>query len=60
MANKPVEDSFIDYENFIRIVDPSVIRDFLLNIIDHIEADDGRVASITFKNGITHRFQYKV
>lgn len=60
MANKLVEDSFIDYENFIRIVDPSVIRDFLLNIIDHIEADDGRVASITFKNGITHRFQYKV
>lgn len=25
-----------------------------------IEADDGRVSSITFKNGITHRFQYKV
>lgn len=60
MANKLVEDSFIDYENFIRVVDPSVIRDFLLNIIDHIEADDGRVASITFKSGIAHHFQYKV
>lgn len=59
MVEKLVQDSYIDYEKYIRTVDPSVPRSFLLSIIDHIDVGNGRVDSITFKNGITHYFTYK-
>lgn len=43
----------------IRAIDPSIPRSFLQQIIDHIVVNDGRVISITFKNGSTHTFTYK-
>lgn len=60
MVNKFVEDSYIDYEKFIRTLDFGSIRDFILTIIQEIEATDGRITAITFRNGVVHRFQYKV
>lgn len=59
MANKLIEDRYIDYEKYIRAIDPSIPRSFLQQIIDHIVVNDGRVTSITFKNGATHTFTYK-
>ena len=59
MANKLIEDRYIDYEKYIRAIDPSIPRSFLQQIIDHIVVNDGRVISITFKNGSTHTFAYK-
>ena len=59
MANKLIEDRYIDYEKYIRAIDPSIPRSFLQQIIDHIVVNDGRVISITFKNGSTHTFTYK-
>lgn len=59
MADKLIEDSYIDYEKYIRSIDHAVPKSFLSSVIDHIDADDGRVAAITFKNGIEHRFTYK-
>lgn len=59
MANKLIEDRYIDYEKYIRTIDPSIPRSFLRQIIDHIVVNDGRVISITFKNGSTHTFTYK-
>ena len=59
MAEKLIEDSYIDYEKYIRSIDHAVPKSFLSSVIDHIDADDGRVAAITFKNGIEHRFTYK-
>jgi DNA invertase Pin-like site-specific DNA recombinase len=59
MTEKLVEDSYIDYESYIRAIDPAVPKSFLASIIDHIDVDDGRVVSITFKNGAEHRFTYK-
>ena len=59
MANKLIEGGYIDYEKYIRRIDPSVPRNFLQNIIERIEIDDGRVVSISFKNGMTHKFSYK-
>ena len=58
-ADKLIEDSYIDYEKYIRSIDHAVPKSFLSSVIDHIDADDGRVAAITFKNGIEHRFTYK-
>lgn len=53
------EDRYIDYEKYIRAIDPSIPHSFLQQIIDHIVLNDGRVTSITFKNGSTHTFTYK-
>lgn len=58
MYEQLVQDSYIDYEKYIRAIDPAVPKSFLASIIDHIDVDDGRVTAITFKNGITHRFSY--
>ena len=60
MVNKLIENASVDYEKFVRTLDPTAIRDFILSIIQEIEATDGRITAITFKNGTTHRFQYKV
>lgn len=59
MVNKLVEDSSIDYEKFARSLDPHAIRDFVLSIVQEIEAIDGRISSITFRNGTVHKFKYK-
>lgn len=59
MLEDLVQDSYIDFERYIRSFDRAVQKSFLASSIDHIDADDGRVAAITFKNGITHRFTYK-
>ena len=59
MVEKLLDDRYVDYERYIRRIDPSVPRNFLQNIIEQIEIDDGRVVSISFKNGMTHKFSYK-
>lgn len=59
MVEKLLDDRYVDYEKYIRRIDPSVPRNFLQNIIEEIEIDDGRVVSISFKNGMTHKFSYK-
>lgn len=59
MVEKLLDDRYVDYEKYIRRIDPSVPRNFLQNIIEQIEIDDGRVISISFKNGMTHKFSYK-
>ncbi len=59
MVNKLVENSSIDYERLIRTLDPAAIRDFVLTIIQEIEATNGMVTSITFKNGVKHIFSYR-
>ena len=59
MVEKLLDDRYVDYEKYIRRIDPSVPRNFLQNIIEQIEIDDGKVVSISFKNGMTHKFSYK-
>lgn len=59
MVEKLLDDRYVDYEKYIRRIDSSVPRNFLQNIIEQIEIDDGRVVSISFKNGMTHKFSYK-
>ncbi len=59
MVEKLLEKKTIDYEKYIRTIDQSVPMNFIKTIIDRIEVEDGRVASITFKNGMRHEFFYK-
>ena len=57
-SRRLLNDRYVEYEKYIRKIDPSIPRSFLLNIVVSIEATDGKVTAITFKNGVTYRFSY--
>ncbi len=59
MVNKLIEDASVDYEKLVRTLEPTAIRDFVLNIVQEVEATDGKITAITFRNGTVHRFKYK-
>ncbi|MFB2010222.1 hypothetical protein ACEVJK_05295 [Flintibacter sp. P01028] len=59
MVEKLLDNRYVDYEKYIRRIDPSVPHNFLNNIINQIEVTNGRVTSISFKNGMTYQFLYK-
>ena len=59
MVDKLLDEKFIDYEKYIRNIDPSIPRSFLNSIIKSIEVTDGMVTAISFSNGIVNRFEYK-
>lgn len=50
---------FVDYEGFIKSADPKIVRKFITSVIQNFCIQDGKIQSITFKNGIEHRFIYK-
>ncbi len=59
MVQKLLDDRIVDYEKYIRKIDPMVPRAFLRSIIKKITVTGGRVSSIEFKNGSIHTFYYK-
>lgn len=58
IAQKLSDRKYINYKRLFSSVDPSVLRDFVVNVIDRITMLDGKVKSITFKNGISHSFVF--
>lgn len=59
MVQKLLDDRYVDYEKYIRQIDPSIPRAFIKSIIESIVVTDGKVTSIQFRNGMTHTFTYK-
>ncbi len=59
MVQKLLDDRYVDYEKYIRKIDPSIPRSFIKSVIEAIYTTDGKVTSIVFKNGMTHTFSYK-
>lgn len=58
MVQKLLDDKSVDYERYIRKIDPAIPRAFIRTIIDSIDTVNGRVCSIQFKNGMRHKFIY--
>ena len=50
---------FIDYERFIRKIDPKIVKDFLNSIATNFCIKDGLTTSILFRNGLELQFFYK-
>lgn len=50
---------FVNYEAFIKAADPKIVRDFVTSVIQNFCILDGKIQTITFKNGIEHKFIYK-
>lgn len=49
---------YIYYKNLAVNTAPDILKEYVTSIIDNIRIADSRIVAITFKNGITHRFQY--
>ncbi len=49
----------INYESFIRKIDPQIPKDFINSIVQNFCIRDGKIVSILFKNGIKVQFFYK-
>lgn len=50
---------FVNYEAFIRAADPKIVREFVTSVIQNFCILDGKITTITFKNGIEHKFVYR-
>ena len=50
---------FVDYEKFIRKIDPQILKDFLNSVVTNFCIKNGLTASILFKNGLEVQFSYK-
>lgn len=49
----------VSYKSLLAALEPEIVRDFVLATVQNFCILDGKIASITFKSGITHRFLYK-
>lgn len=59
ISQQLAERRFINYAAYIKASDPKIVRDFVTSVIQNFCILDGKIRSITFKNGIEHRFIYK-
>ena len=50
---------FVDYEKFIRKIDPQIVKDFLNSVVTNFCIKNGLTTSILFKNGVEVRFSCK-
>ena len=59
MTQQLLDKRFVDYEKFIRRIDPQIVKEFLRSVVTNFCIKNGRIDSILFKNGIQHQFFYK-
>lgn len=59
MANELADKRYIDYERFMRRIDPKIVKNFIESVCSNFCIKSGRVVSIRFKNGIEHQFYYR-
>ena len=59
MVQKLLDEKEIDFDKYIRGIEPEIPRNFIRKIISSIESTDGKITAITFSNGITTKFIYK-
>lgn len=59
MTNELLRSRMIDYRKLITTVDKQLVKDFMATIIKKIDTEDGKVKSITFRNGLCHKIVYK-
>lgn len=58
MVDQLLSNRTIDFEKYIRSIDPTIPRAFLHAVISKIDVVDGRVTSIQFTKKLTVRFIY--
>ena len=49
---------FISYRKLLEEIDPRILKDFINSVTCNFCIENGKIRSITFRNGITHEFEY--
>jgi site-specific DNA recombinase len=50
---------YIYFKNLAQNVSPEILKAYMETVLDSVLLVDGRVSSIVFRNGLTHKFKYK-
>ena len=58
MSQKLTDKRYVDYKKLLKETDPKILKDFINSVSSNFCIKNGRVESITFKNGIIHEFVY--
>ena len=56
IAKKLEDRNFVSYERLAKTISPSVLHEFFVSIIDSIIVKDGRIKSLTLRNGLKQTF----
>ena len=59
LTQQLLDKRYVNYERFIRKIDPKIVKDFLNETVSNFCMKDGLTTSILLKNGIELRFSYK-
>ena len=58
LTQKMLSNRAVNYKQLIKEIDPRILKDFIQTVSTNFCIKNGRVMSITFKNGIKHEFIY--
>ena len=56
IAKKLEDRNFVSYERLAKTISPAVLHEFFISIIDSIIVKDGRIKSLTLRNGLKQTF----
>ena len=61
LISKQLKDRrYIYFKNLAQSVSPEILRTYMETVLDSVQLSAGRVVAITFKNGLTHKFNYRI
>lgn len=61
LISKELSDrQYIYFKKLAQSVSPEILQTYMETILDSVMVIDGRISSIIFRNGLTHKFIYKV
>lgn len=58
LTSKLRDKRFVNYRKLLEELDPRILKDFVNSVSSNFCIENGKIRSITFKNGITHEFVY--
>ena len=59
LTQKLADTQYLYYENLAESLDPEILKNFFVSILDSIILRDGRPETVVFRNGLSHTFTYK-
>lgn len=59
LAQNLTDSEFIDYNNMVKVIDKTLLKDFMNCVVRSVLMHDKEVRCIEFSNGLKHHFIYK-
>lgn len=59
LSQRLLDKRFVDYRRLLEESEPQILKEFINTVISNFCILDGKIISITFKNGIIIEFEYK-